>query len=129
MYRVLLVDDNGPLLRSLTVALSAAGYAIEPVSSSADAASRFEETAIDLVVTDLSMPGEEGLGLIRDLRKAAPTVPIVAMSGGSADPGRDLLGEAVAAGANASLRKPFSLAILRQAVRDLLPPKPDGAGV
>jgi CheY-like chemotaxis protein len=76
----------------------------------------------DLIITDILMPNKEGIETVRELRRDAPQVPILVISG---DPGSALYMEmAKLLGAHASLAKPFRYAELLRAVADLLPGQP-----
>jgi CheY-like chemotaxis protein len=77
---------------------------------------RIEEDEIDIVVTDLRMPEMDGFTLIRTLRAQYPNLPIVAASG-VADGRTD---EALEAGANAFLAKPFSAETLQSTLYEAL---------
>src|SRR3546814_16615470 len=72
--------------------------------------------SIDLVITDILMPGKEGISTIRAFRGMSRDLPIIVMSGGLREAGPGLLDEATELGANASLKKPFRIAEVRQAV-------------
>jgi CheY-like chemotaxis protein len=72
------------------------------------------------VLTDVYMPGEDGLAEIRELRAGWPAVRIVAMSGAADRGDVDLLEVAQAFGADAGLSKPFELDALLALVRRLL---------
>lgn len=80
--RILVVDDESTL-RELTLhTLERHGYRVIVASSPREALNLMQnEIPIDLVLTDLMMPGASGQSLIAELRSAAPTVRIIAMSG------------------------------------------------
>jgi CheY-like chemotaxis protein len=78
---ILLVDDNAPGLRARKSVLEELGHHISTASTGADALEQFGGQKFDLVVTDFRMPRMDGLELIRGLRKLAPDVPIVLISG------------------------------------------------
>ncbi|MFB6274266.1 MAG: PAS domain S-box protein [Salinibacter sp.] len=118
--RVLVVDDEEFVLESAEQALESVGYEVR-TALDAPAALRVvekEAESIDLVITDLRMPGMSGLELIRTLRDQYPDLPIVAASG-VADGRTD---EALDAGAQTFLAKPFTAekleAVLQEALRD-----------
>ncbi|MBL4909578.1 MAG: response regulator, partial [Alteromonadaceae bacterium] len=76
---------------------------------------------INLVVTDIVMPKENGIDLIMDIKKSYPVIPVVAMSGGGGIEGRfNYLEIAKLVGANQILEKPFSAETLRTIVADLM---------
>jgi len=78
---ILLVDDNAPGVRARKTVLEELGYRISTASTGTDALEQFGDHGFDLVVTDYRMPRMNGLELIVSLRKIAPEVPIVLISG------------------------------------------------
>jgi len=95
--RVLLVDDEAPLLAVTAEVLSRLGYDAVSFDDSHSALAAFEAAPgrFDVVVTDEVMPGLTGTGLARALRRRRPDLPIVLVSGYS---GPILTRDALAAG-------------------------------
>jgi DNA-binding NtrC family response regulator len=79
---ILLVDDEPDVLNTLADMLSRPGYAViaKPDAESALAVIR-EETKIDLVITDLRMPGMSGSEFLAVLKKTLPAVPVIMLTG------------------------------------------------
>jgi len=104
--RVLLVDDETPLLAVTAEVLSRLGYEAVSFDDSHTALAAFEATPgrFDVVVTDEVMPGLTGTGLARALRRHRPDLPIVLVSGYS---GPILTQDALAAGVSELLTKPL----------------------
>ena len=104
--RVLLVDDEAPLLAATAEVLSRLGYEPASFSDSHAALAAFEAAPgrFDVVVTDEVMPGLTGTGLASVLRRHRPDMPIVLMSGYS---GPILTQQALAAGVSELLTKPL----------------------
>jgi CheY-like chemotaxis protein len=99
---VLIVDDEAPIRTLMSRILTARGFDVHDV---ADGRRALEyDGVVDVVVTDLVMPEQEGLETIRLLHQARPGVAIVAMSGAF---GGAFLHTARLLGASAVLRKPF----------------------
>jgi DNA-binding response OmpR family regulator len=123
MARILVIDDD-PTIRSLcALALQKHGHAVECAADGRDGMAMVADAAYDLVITDLVMPEQEGISTIRHLQGVAPRTPILAISGGMGGDGQagvDYLKIALAFGAQASLRKPFSPRQLAAAVDELL---------
>jgi CheY-like chemotaxis protein len=79
---VVLVVDDEPMLRSATaLALESEGFAPVVAGSVAEAIDVLAHTAIDLVLTDVAMPGADGIALARHVRRRRPGVAVVFMSG------------------------------------------------
>jgi len=78
---ILLVDDNANGLAARRAVLNELGHNIFTASSGAQALEKFSSQQIDLVVTDYKMPRMDGLELIARLRKLAPALPLVLISG------------------------------------------------
>ena len=108
MAKLLLIDDNIDLLEIQAEFLRHAGH---EVSVSVDAEKAFAllpEGNFDLVMTDIIMPDKDGLEVIMALKRIAPTIKIIAVSGGGRIDATSYLDLAVKLGAKASLSKPFS---------------------
>ena len=76
---ILLVDDDAEMLKALTYALEKEGYRVVPKPDAISAIEHIEsaKNGIDLVVTDVSMPGMKGTALLSALRTAHPEVPVI----------------------------------------------------
>ena len=105
MTRVLLVEDERPLLRALAMNLTARGYAVTEAESGAKALTALADRAHDAVVLDLGLPDISGLDVIRTVREYS-TTPIIVLSArsGSADKV-----QALDLGADDYVTKPFSV--------------------
>jgi DNA-binding response OmpR family regulator len=115
--RILVVDDNDSMRHWLAEILTRAGHQIIQGADGAEACRISREVDVDLVILDLFMPVKDGIETLRALRARAPAVPIIAISGGGADDtGVDLLKAAVLLGAVQSIEKPFTPAVLLEAV-------------
>lgn len=78
---ILLVDDNKLGLSARKSVLEELGHRIATAANGVDALEQFGETKFDLVVTDYKMPRMDGLELIVGLRKIAPELPVILISG------------------------------------------------
>lgn len=128
MERVLIIDDNRDVRALLKTALTEAGYEAHAVAEGGAALAQQELASADLVVTDLYMPGMEGIETIAKLRKRYPRTKIIAMSGGSrfGTDRANTLAIALEIGADAILRKPFNPERLIAVVHRVLGHAPDG---
>ena len=113
--KILIVEDDAEVRDVLKLALSPHHFVIE-ASNAIEGVKRHESENLDLILTDLSMPGMSGVELIKQIRKTDEIIPILAISGINSQ-----LRLADQAGADASLMKPFTLSQLLQTVEQLLP--------
>ncbi len=102
---ILLVEDDRDALEAMTFALAASGATVRPADSARAAFDAFLEQPPDLVVSDLSMPEEDGYSLLHRLRSAVPQrrVPAIALTGLARPEDR---ARALAAGFLAHVSKP-----------------------
>ncbi len=118
--KVLLVDDSPTILMSLTMLLDREGYE-HVTAESAEAALALFDGGLepDLVITDLNMPGMDGIGLVGAIRRGAraPFVPILLLTTESSPIKRQ---EARRAGATGWLVKPVDPASLVKVLRQVL---------
>lgn len=104
--RVFVVDDDKALAETLADGLADRGYDAIAISSSKDAAKRLQTEEVDALITDLRMPGVDGLGLLEISRRAAPSRPVIVMTAYSAV---DTAIESIRQGAQHYLTKPFKV--------------------
>lgn len=124
MTRVLLVDDNALLLRSLTRVLARAGFDVVAHDTLAAAATALrDDPTIAVVLTDLRIGTATGLDLIAIAREREPAPGVVVLSG-VASP--DDVAAALAAGAAAVIRKPVQPSELVDAVSAAARPRDGG---
>lgn len=130
MSRILIVEDDTPLRRVMGRILAREGHDVSLAADGRDALRFLAETTVDLVLTDLYMPGVDGVEMtIRLLADGSP-VPIVAVSGGGFAEAEAVLARARGLGVAATLAKPFSpWELLRVVKRALGRDSPGGGGV
>jgi CheY-like chemotaxis protein len=117
-YTILVVDDSAEVRSFLAALLEHEGYVVNQAANGKEAQVWCRETDIDLIITDIVMPEQEGLETIRMIRQTWPHIPVIAVSGS----GDQYLDIAKIFGAEAVFCKPIvSEAILRE-VRRLVPP-------
>ena len=108
MSTIMLVDDSTTILLSISSILGKAGYSVEKAANAEDALGKFNAgIKINLLITDLNMPGMNGIELIREVRKlpAYKFVPILFLTTESQQSKKQ---EAKAAGASGWIVKPAS---------------------
>ncbi len=120
MPGILIVEDDKELREMLKVSLIRHKYTVLEATDGKDAITHFKPSIVDLVVTDLIMPEEDGLKVIMKLRELKPKLKLIAISGGGkAGPG-SYLKLAKALGADAVFSKPFSINDLILKIESLL---------
>ena len=107
MPHILLVDDDELLRGALHQILVRAGYDVDDASNGKVAVREYRRQRCDVVIMDIVMPDEEGLGTMSELRRLNPNVKIIAISGGGLGKAGDYLGIAQMLGAMRTLAKPF----------------------
>jgi len=114
---ILVVDDEPAIQDILTWALSAEGYRVATAGSGEEALARVEHEDFDIIVTDIVMPGLDGLEVLERSRVLCPRAAVIVMTAYAA------LETAIAAlrrGASDYLEKPFSVDLLKERVQRLL---------
>jgi len=79
--RVLLVEDDDDNRELMSEVLEAAGYRVTSAASGAEGLRQLAGRPVDVVVTDVGMPGMGGLELARAAKEIAPHVPVVVVTG------------------------------------------------
>jgi len=78
---ILLVEDDGPSLRAMTLALRTANYDVATASNGTEALALLAESRFEAIITDLVMPNMNGLDLINLIRRQWPDMGVILMSG------------------------------------------------
>ncbi|MGE0117629.1 MAG: response regulator [Dongiaceae bacterium] len=118
--RVLVIDDEATIRAALCATLGDAGYAVAAARDGVEGVETLRSESADAVVMDIYMPVKDGFETIRELRRVAPEVKIIAISGGSRGD-FDPLKAAELLGADRALRKPFGVEDVLTALTDVLP--------
>jgi len=115
--RIIIIDDEKRMCDSLTALLLGDGYEVEAFQSSIEAAEAIKSHRVDLVITDIKMPGLDGLEILKRVKAVDDGIPVILMTGyGSLDTAI----EAVASGAYDYLLKPVEFSYLELAVNRAL---------
>lgn len=114
---ILVVDDDVELLKALKKVLSKDEYDVATATTAAEAMAVVDGGGFDLVITDLSMPGESGLSLLKKIRQQSPQTRVVMLT---AFGDWSNYGEAMALGASEFLSKPINTEELLQCVHRTL---------
>lgn len=123
---ILVVDDDADLLRLLSMRLGAAGYRVTAVASAEAALSQLSISRPQLVLSDVQLPGMDGLALFDAIRVRHPSLPVILLTAHGTIP--DAV-EATSRGVFTYLAKPFdSKALLETITRALALSSPEPAG-
>ena len=122
---VLVVEDDSAIRRGLVDALSFAGYSVTESRDGSDAVQLALEMPIDLVLLDVMLPGVDGFAILKQLRQAKPTLPVIMVTARGAEDDRV---HGLRGGAADYVVKPFSAKELLARVEAVLrrsPERPD----
>jgi DNA-binding response OmpR family regulator len=118
--RILVIDDDNQTRRMLRQVLERAGYEVIEAHNGREGVRYYRMAPTDLIITDVLMPGAEGIEAIFELRRERTDVKIIAISGGGYMGALTFLEIAEQAGACRTIEKPFALRELLDAVREVL---------
>jgi CheY-like chemotaxis protein len=117
--RIILADDNATVRRVLSEMLALSGYTVFPAASGPEALALLSQNGgVDLLITDLEMPGMDGWELIRSARALYPGLRVGIITG------RDLPPPAGRVVVDFLLRKPFGLRPFEESIARVLAPAP-----
>jgi two-component system response regulator FlrC len=117
LRKVLVVDDDPVVGKSFDRVLSEKGYVVITAQNAAEALDRLREQEVDLVYTDIRMPGMDGLELAEQMKAKRPWTPVVIVTGYGTQANEQ---RAKAAGVSAFLSKPLSPEMIEQSATALL---------
>ena len=120
MAHMLVIDDEDLVRQMLRDIIEDAGHEVSVASDGKAGLEVLEEKQADLVITDILMPEQDGLELIRALHRDHPDVKIIAISGGGATVKLTFPPEAQELGAHDALHKPFERSELLVKIRGVL---------
>lgn len=111
--KVLFVDDEEHIRHAVKQGLELAGFAVECFATAERAAEQASRDFYGVVVTDIKMPGSDGIALMRRVLEIDPALPVVLVTGHGDVP---MAVEAMRAGAYSFMEKPFDTALLADVV-------------
>lgn len=114
---ILLIDDEKIALLNLTHVLEQEGYRVTACLDGESGLQAMQQTPFDLVLTDLCMPGIDGMEVLQHIKATTPDVPVIMITGHAS---LDSAINAMKAGAYHYIAKPFRLAEAREVVRGAL---------
>jgi DNA-binding response OmpR family regulator len=106
MVRILTVEDDTAIRRGIVDALSFAGYEVIEAANGNDGCTAATTRAYDLLLLDMVLPGKTGLEILREVRNARPTLPVIILSAQGEE--RDRV-SGLKQGADDYVVKPFSV--------------------
>lgn len=113
MSRVLVVDDEAELCQMLAIGLDKTRFQINFAENAAVAYSLLVQEPYDAIVTDVMMPGEDGISFLGRVHQAWPDIPVILMTGYAHT---QMAADAVKNGAYDFVHKPFDLDHMRKIV-------------
>jgi two-component system, NtrC family, sensor kinase len=81
MAKILLIDDEETNVRVLAISLRSDGYEVVTAYSGEEGLEVFEQESPDIVVTDIKMPGMDGIEVLKNIKKRNPEVEVVIITG------------------------------------------------
>jgi CheY-like chemotaxis protein len=120
MASVLIIDDDAVTRTVVRAILEGIGHTVSEAADGYAGLAAYSANPPDLVITDILMPGKDGIETIRELRAINPQIKIIALSGDVRFDGPSILRAAHLLGANQVLEKPFRNDELVRLVEDLL---------
>ncbi len=115
--KVLVVDDDPAVRKSIDRVLSSKGYAVITAENGEEAMRKLNEEKYDLVYTDIRMPGISGLEVAEQVKARKPWTPVVIITGYGTDAAE---ARAKAAGVSSFVHKPLSPEMIEGSARDAL---------
>ncbi len=120
MTKIVLIDDDEDVRRTLVRMLETAGYEVHEAADGSSGLELCLKVDPQLVITDILMPEKEGIETIMTLKRDRPDLKIIAISGGGRSGGVDFLDMARSLGADEALQKPFRRAELLDLMKRVL---------
>lgn len=105
-FSILVVDDNPSMASILADILDVKGFTVHAANSGAEALEILRDHPIDILLTDVKMPGMNGVELCRETRKRHPNITAILMTAYAAD---DLIHQGLAEGIKTVLSKPIDI--------------------
>ncbi len=106
-YKVLVVDDDESIRNLMVTLLAQKGYHCETATDGVEALDKISKTEFDAVVTDIVMPGMDGISLTQELLKRNQSLPVMTVTGYADEYSAET---AMSSGAREFIKKPFSTA-------------------
>ncbi|MFH0984049.1 MAG: response regulator [Candidatus Omnitrophota bacterium] len=120
--KILVIDDDALILKTLKMLLSREKYVVDCVRNGQEAATRIHEGSYHLIICDVRMPGEDGIAVIKNLKKISQEmnhceIPFIFITGYASE---NTPIEAIKLGARDYILKPFDLDELMKSIKQNL---------
>jgi CheY-like chemotaxis protein len=115
--KILIVDDSQELTDVIHEYMESCGYIVDTTTQSLDALRLIAANGYDVIVSDIHMPGMDGLELMGLIKNKHPDLPVVLITGYSISEARKI---AMEKGADAFVAKPFHMKEIFDVVTDIL---------
>lgn len=120
MSTILIIEDDTDLRRMLVKLLEREDFRVLEAGTGLEALQILDYFIPDMVITDIIMPDQDGIGTINELKKRYPEIKIIAISGGGRMLSKDYLGIAKILGAHHTFSKPFDTKLFLNKVHELI---------
>lgn len=118
--RALIMDDSSVMRKIIARALRQAGIGpllVLEAGTGADAMEILQQGPVDLILSDVNIPGMDGLEFLRQIQAQYPGIPVVVVT---TESGSEYVKQSIKAGVRAYIRKPFTAAQVKERVLPLL---------
>jgi CheY-like chemotaxis protein len=120
MTKILIADDNENIREVMVDALKMKGYETIAVNDGVEVIRVLQKETVDLIILDIIMPNKEGLETLMEVKAINADIKVMAITGKTYITGYDNLFAAKAFGADSTMRKPFHIDSLIEAVETTL---------
>lgn len=120
MARILVIEDDAGVRSAIARALLRVGHSVLEAPDGREGFDEVLRHKLDLVITDIVMPQQEGIETIQYIKRLEPDLPIIAISGVMREGAFSVLDDALLMGADAALEKPFDAMALIEVAERLL---------
>jgi YesN/AraC family two-component response regulator len=116
MTTILIIDDEQPTLQMLTLYLEACGHRVLSADNEMQGLEVFHRERPSIVLTDIKMPGKDGLDVLRQIKAVSPQTEVIVITGHG---DKDLAKQALALKASAFFNKPLDTEALDAAIGEI----------
>lgn len=120
MANVILAEDDDLVRYALVRLMTEDGYAVHEARDGKEAEALLSKVSADILITDIIMPGQEGIETVISVRASHPDLPIIAISGGGRTQNIGHLDSARELGADKVLAKPFPDDVFLATIKELI---------